>query len=158
MEHRSQSPGGATTPSSRALFVVIDALDQCEKDADIKPLLKLFSTLLSAGSLRVRVLVTSRPELPVRLGFSAIGDTHQDLILHKIPQSIIEHDISVFLHYEFTNIRNRFNKEVVEELRLPVDWPGEANLEKITKAAVPLFIFAAILCQFVNDSCLGRPR
>ncbi|KAK7582831.1 hypothetical protein V3481_012129 [Fusarium oxysporum f. sp. vasinfectum] len=151
------SKATATSLSRPSVVIVVDALDECEKDADIKLLLELFSTLRSAGSLRVRVLVTSRPELPVRLGFSAIGDTHQDLILHKIPQLIIEHDISVFLHHEFANIRNRFNREAVEELRLPMDWPGEANLTKLTEAAVPLFIFAATLCRFVNDSCLGSP-
>ncbi|RKK90938.1 hypothetical protein BFJ68_g16338, partial [Fusarium oxysporum] len=151
------SKATATSLSRPSVVIVVDALDECEKDADIKLLLELFPTLRFAGSLRVRVLVTSRPELPVRLGFSAIGDTHQDLILHKIPQLIIEHDISVFLHHEFTNIRNRFNREAVEELRLPMDWPGEANLTKLTEAAVPLFIFAATLCRFVNDSCLGSP-
>jgi hypothetical protein len=146
------------TPLSRpSVVVVVDALDECEKDADIKLLLELFSTLRFGGPLRVRVLITSRPELPVRLGFSSIDGTHQDLILHKIPQSIIEHDISVFLRHEFANIRNSFNEEAAEELKLPVDWPGKANLEKLTAAAVPLFIFAATLCRFVNDSCLGSP-
>jgi hypothetical protein len=132
-------------------------LDECEKEADIKLLLELFSTLRFAGPLRVRVLVTSRPELPVRLGFSSIGNTHQDLVLHKIPLPIIEHDISVFLHHEFANIRNSFNKDAVEELKLPVDWPGEAKLEELTRAAVPLFIFAATLCRFISDPYLGSP-
>ncbi|KAF0643861.1 hypothetical protein FPSE5266_07144 [Fusarium pseudograminearum] len=148
----------ATIASHRSsVVIIVDALDECEKDEDIKLLLELFSTLRSVGSLYVRVFVTSRPELPVRLGFSAIGDTHQDLILHKISQSIIEHDISVFFRHEFANIRNIFNNEAAEERNLPVEWPGEASLKKLTTAAVPLFIFAATLCRFVNDSCLGSP-
>ena len=147
----------ATSLPLPSIVIVVDALDECEKDADITLLLKLFSTLRSTGPKRVRLLVTSRPELPVRFGFSAIDETHQDLVLHKIPQSIIEHDISVFLHHEFANIQNRFNKEVAEELRLPVDWPGEANLNKLKDASVPLFIVAATLCRFVNDRCLGGP-
>ncbi|KAG7402518.1 Vegetative incompatibility protein HET-E-1 [Fusarium oxysporum f. sp. rapae] len=147
----------ATSLSRPSIVIVVDALDECERDANIKLLLELFSTLRFAGSLRVRVLITSRPELPVRHAFSSIGDTHQDLILHKIPKPIIEHDMSVFLRHEFANIRNCFNEEAVDELKLPVDWPGEANLEKLTMAAVPLFIFAATLCRFVNDSCLGSP-
>ncbi|SCO92738.1 related to RSA4-WD-repeat protein required for maturation and efficient intra-nuclear transport [Fusarium oxysporum] len=149
----------AVVPSAPSLIVVVvDALDECEAtDDDIKLLLRLLSSVHSRGRLRIRVLVTSRPELPVRLGFSSIGNTHQDLILHKIPRSIIEHDIYVFLRHEFANIRNRFNRLAVEELKLPVHWPGEANLEKLTRAAVPLFIFAATLCRFINDSCLGSP-
>ncbi|TVY63976.1 Vegetative incompatibility protein HET-E-1 [Fusarium oxysporum f. sp. cubense] len=151
------SKATATSLSRPSVVIIVDALDKCEKDADIKLLLELFSSLRFPGSLLVRVFVTSRPELPVRLGFSSIGNNYQDLILHKIPQSIIEHDISVFLRHEFANIRCRFNEQTVEELKLPVYWPGEANLEKLTRAAVPLFIFAATLCRFVNDSCLGSP-
>ncbi|KAF9765081.1 hypothetical protein IL306_002692 [Fusarium sp. DS 682] len=151
------SKATATSLSRPSVVIVVDALDECEKDADIKLLLELFSSLSFPNSLLVRVFVTSRPELPVRLGFSSIGNTYQDLILHKIPQSIIEHDISVFLRHELANIRSRFNEETVEELKLPVHWPGEANLEKLTRAAVPLFIFAATICRFVNDSCLGSP-
>lgn len=149
----------ATTASlsRQSVVIVVDALDECEKDADIKLLLELFATLRSLGPLCVRVLITSRPELPVRLGFSSIGDTHRGLILHKVPRSIIEHDIYIFLRHEFDNIRNSFNKEAPEELRLSVHWPGESNLENLTRAAVPLFIFAATLCRFVSDSCLGSP-
>ncbi|KAM5528787.1 Vegetative incompatibility protein HET-E-1-like protein 7 [Fusarium oxysporum f. sp. phaseoli] len=149
----------AVAPSAPSLIVVVvDALDECEAtDDDIKLLLGLLSSVHSRGRLRIRVLITSRPELPVRLGFSSIEGAHQDLILHKVPQSIIERDISVFLRHEFADIRNRFNRVAVEELKLPVHWPGEANLEKLTRAAVPLFIFAATLCRFINDSCLGSP-
>ncbi|KAM5527628.1 vegetative incompatibility protein HET-E-1 [Fusarium oxysporum f. sp. phaseoli] len=146
------------TPLSRpSVVIIVDALDECENDADIKLLVKLFSSLRFAGTLRVRVLITSRPELPVRLGFCSIIGTYRDLILHKVPQSAIEHDIAVFLRDEFTSIRNSFNEVAEEELKLPVHWPGESNLEKLTRAAVPLFIFAATLCRFVNDSCLGSP-
>ncbi|KAG7410105.1 Vegetative incompatibility protein HET-E-1 [Fusarium oxysporum f. sp. raphani] len=149
----------AVVPSAPSLIVIIvDALDECDATYDdIKMLLRLLSGVHSRGRLRIRVLVTSRPELPVRLGFSSIEGTHQGLILHKIPQSIIEHDIYVFLRHEFANIRDRFNRVAVEELKLPVYWPGGANLEKLTRAAVPLFIFAATLCRFINDSCLGSP-
>ena len=148
----------ATTTASRlTIVIVVDALDECEKDADIKLLLQLFSTLRFADPLCVRILVTSRPELPVRLGFSSIGTAHQELVLHEIPPLIVKHDISIFLYHEFANIRNNFNGDTAEELKLPADWPGEANLEKLTAAAVPLFIFAATLCRFINDRYLGSP-
>ncbi|KAJ4177379.1 hypothetical protein NW755_013888, partial [Fusarium falciforme] len=148
----------AATPSTRSsVVIVVDALDECESDVDIKLLLELFSNARSMGPLRVRVLVTSRPELPVRLGFRSIDGTYQDLVLHKIPQSIIEHDISIFLRHEFAKIRKNFNNLTEEELKLPMHWPGETNLKKLTMAATPLFVFAATLCRFINDSCLGSP-
>ncbi|PTD01268.1 Vegetative incompatibility protein HET-E-1 [Fusarium culmorum] len=47
-----------------SVVIVVDALDECERDADITLILQLFSNLRFAGLLLVRVLVTSRPELP----------------------------------------------------------------------------------------------
>ncbi|KAL7763954.1 hypothetical protein ACKLNR_005099 [Fusarium oxysporum f. sp. zingiberi] len=121
------------------------------------PLSKVTVTSISRPSVVIVVDALDEPELHVRLGFSSIGNAHQVLTLHKIPLPIIEHDTSVFLRHEFANIRNNFNKDVVEELKLPMDWPGEANLEKLTRAAVPLFIFAVTLCRFISDPYLGSP-
>ncbi|EXK79482.1 hypothetical protein FOQG_15910 [Fusarium oxysporum f. sp. raphani 54005] len=148
----------ATISSHRSsVVIVIDALDECERDANIQLLLELFATLRFASPFCVRVLITSRPELAIRLGFIFIKGAYQDIILQEIPHSIIEHDISAFFRHEFANIRSRFNEQTVEELKLPIHWPGEANFKKLTRAAVPLFIFAATICRFVNDSCLGSP-
>ena len=145
-----------TTPSP--LVVVVDALDECERDADIKLLLGLLSDMPSSAALYVRVLVTSRPELPVRLGFCSIDGTYQSLELHEIAERIITSDISLFLCHEFTKIRNTFNSLAEEAVRLPLDWPGEATLVKLTLAASPLFIFAATICRFINDPFLGDPE
>ncbi|KAH7207387.1 hypothetical protein DER44DRAFT_725310 [Fusarium oxysporum] len=156
---REPLEGAAATRTAPLLFViVVDALDECEGDDDIKLLLDLLSHNLTKGYLRTRVLITSRPELPLRHGFRSIDGAYQDLELHKIPQAIIELDISVFLHHEFANIRKSFNEMVEEELKLPENWPGEANVLKLTIAASPLFIFAATVCRFINDSCLGSPN
>ncbi|KAG6979752.1 Vegetative incompatibility protein HET-E-1 [Fusarium oxysporum f. sp. conglutinans] len=147
----------ATRTAPLSIMIVVDALDECAGDSDIKLLLDLLSHNLSTGYLRTRVLITSRPELPVRLGFRSIDGAYHDLELHKISQSIIELDICVFLHHEFANIRKNFNEVAEEELKLPEHWPGEARLMKLTIAASPLFIFAATICRFISDSCLGSP-
>ncbi|KAI3584116.1 hypothetical protein IWW34DRAFT_649644 [Fusarium oxysporum f. sp. albedinis] len=147
----------ATRTAPLSIMIVVDALDECAGDSDIKLLLDLLSHNLSTGYLRTRVLITSRPELPVRLGFRSIDGAYHDLELHKISQSIIELDISVFLHHEFANIRKNFNEVAEEELKLPEHWPGEARLMKLTIVASPLFIFAATICRFISDSCLGSP-
>jgi hypothetical protein len=82
------------------LVMVIDALDECERDGDIRDgdirnILHLLARFQSVASVSLRVFVTSRLELPVRLGFKSIsGGSYQDIILHEIPQPIIEHDIA----------------------------------------------------------------
>lgn len=145
-----------TTDSSR-LIIVIDALDECEKDADIRLLIKILSSPTQPQP-HVRIFVTSRPELPIRLGFSQVKDAYQDLVLHEISTPIVAHDISKFLASEFDKIRKDFNALTTDDQKLPLDWPEEVTLRRLTDMAVPLFIFAATLCRFVGDQRSGSPR
>jgi hypothetical protein len=139
------------------LVIVVDALDECERDEDIKLIIHLLSRANSLTSLRLRIVITARPELPIRLGFNAIRDIHQSLILHEITTSIIEHDISAYLQFEFTKIRDEFNTSVSKERQLAVDWPNQSTIQVLVKMAVPLFIFAATVCRFLSDRKFGNP-
>lgn len=49
---------------------MIDALDECERDDDIRLIIYLLSRAKTLSSVRVRVFVTSRPNLPIRPGFN----------------------------------------------------------------------------------------
>ncbi|OCL01502.1 hypothetical protein AOQ84DRAFT_434833 [Glonium stellatum] len=132
------------SPYTSVLLVVIDALDECEREEDIKAILRLLAQAKDVRPIRLRVFVTSRPELPIRLSFRQMAESaHRDFILHEIAEATIEHDISAFLKYELTRIQ--------VDRRLPVDWPGEANISILTQMAVPLFIFAATVCRFIGD-------
>ncbi|KAF3169073.1 hypothetical protein TWF751_007540 [Orbilia oligospora] len=104
----------------------------------------------------IRVFLTSRPELPIRLGFSEISmgtSRHEQIILQEIPKSIIEHDISVFLRTEFSKIK----LENQLELKFPPDWPGDEAIRKLTMLSTPLFIFAATVCRFVGGASASSP-
>ena len=90
------------------LVLVIDASDECEREDDVRVILLLLAEARYLRGIRLRVLVTSRPETPIRLGFRDIPRVeHQDLILHNISQSVIEHDLMVFLHHELGIIRRK---------------------------------------------------
>jgi hypothetical protein len=107
---------------------VIDALDECEREEDIKVILELLSQVPNTASLSLRIFVTSRPELPVRLGFKTIAEgVYQDLILYEIPRSTIEHDIAVFLMDEFSKIRDTHNS-LHPGRSLPSSWPGPVDI------------------------------
>ncbi|CAG9975909.1 unnamed protein product [Clonostachys byssicola] len=148
------------TQNTAPFILVVDALDECGDDNDIRMIIHLLSStdVSSNGSWRVRTFLTSRPELPIRLGFGAVRGTFQDLILHDIPSYIIERDISVFLRYELENIRFNYNLTVPQHRQLPLDWPGEASIEHITDMASPLFIAAATVCRFISDRRIGSPE
>ncbi|KAL5611691.1 uncharacterized protein BROUX77_001847 [Berkeleyomyces rouxiae] len=142
-----------------SLVFVIDALDECDQDEDVKLIISLFSSCAEDVNLNMKLkcLITSRPELPIRFGFNAAKGTFQDLILHEIPPSIIEHDIAAFLEHELARIRTEYNESVPTSRQLPTNWPGQQNIQLLVKMAIPLFIFAATTCRFLNDRRSGDP-
>jgi Mrp family chromosome partitioning ATPase len=93
-------------PPVLARVVVIDALDECEQETDIRAILQLLAQTKDIQPVPLRVVVTSRPELHIRLGFKEMPNgTYQDLVLHEVSKSTIEHDIRLFLEHELGDIR-----------------------------------------------------
>ncbi|VUC28464.1 unnamed protein product [Clonostachys rosea] len=136
---------------------VIDALDECERDDEITEVVHLLSQAKVLSTLILRTLITSRPEIPIRLGFHQIGGNYQDLILHDVPKPVIEHDIAVFFDDRLEQVRDRYNSTCREERRLPPDWPGSDATQSLVQMAIPLFIFAATVCRFVEDRAWNDP-
>ncbi|KAL4769155.1 hypothetical protein BDW60DRAFT_109678 [Aspergillus nidulans var. acristatus] len=131
------------------LVAIIDALDECQSDADnddhdIRVLLRLLPRVQESKSVRLRFFLTSRPELPIRLGFKAVKDNLQNMDLHNIPTSEITHDISIFLEHSFSRIRANHD--------LPAEWPGKEAINDLLARTVPLFISAATMCRFINTT------
>ncbi|KAK4675111.1 NACHT and WD40-domain containing NOD-like receptor 5 [Podospora pseudoanserina] len=141
----------------KTIVLVIDALDECERDDDIRVIISLLSQAKSLISVRLRAFLTSRPELPIRLGFNKIKGKYQDLVLHEIPKSIIEHDIAAYLDSELAKIRNDYNDVSPGGQQLPHDWPGPQIVQDLVRMAVPLFIFAATVCRFIRNPAWCDP-
>ncbi|KAK0645495.1 hypothetical protein B0T16DRAFT_428600 [Cercophora newfieldiana] len=133
------------------IAIVIDALDECDGDEDVKTIIALLAQANVLRSVCLRIFITSRPELPIRLGFKDVQGKYQGLALHQIPEQVVEQDISTFLAYELTRIKNKYDAQV------PLDWPGEDNIQILVQMAVPLFIFAATVCRFVDDKGRSNP-
>lgn len=126
------------------LPVVIDALDECERPDDVRLLLRLLAEARTLKFVQLRVLVTSRPEIPINLGFASIsGAIHEDFVLHNIALPVVTHDIRVFLKDEMSKIQKK--------RLLGHDWPGERRLEILVETSGGLFIYAATVCRFIED-------
>jgi hypothetical protein len=124
--------------------VVIDALDECDGDNDIRMIVQLLAEARSLRRVRLRIFLTSRPEIAVRYGLSQIPDTeHQDFVLHRISPAIVDHDISLFLEYNLGLIG--------QELCLCDGWPGKETVGHMVRNASGLFIWAATACRFIRD-------
>lgn len=137
---------GTSMPSA-GLVLVIDALDECDSPESVKRILHLLSTIEKTTSVRLRIFVTSRPELPIELGFQDMrGDLHRDVRLEEAQESTVERDIRVFYDTRFSEIRKN---ELFDELT--PDWPGEDNIELLVQMSVPLFIYAFTAIRFISE-------
>jgi hypothetical protein len=137
--------GNDTYPS---YVMIIDALDECEDKNDIRIILRLLAEARSLKKVRLRVLITSRPELPIRNGFRKILNVeHRDFILHEMEAAIVDHDIFIFLEHQMGLIS--------QEWCLGASWPGEQALRRLVINASGLFIWAATAYRFIYD---GRNR
>ncbi|KAF8536777.1 WD40-repeat-containing domain protein [Trichophaea hybrida] len=131
-------------PEARVLILVIDALDECENYNDTSVILRLLAEAKSLNGVRLKVFITSRPEMTIRLGFRDMPRTaHHDFVLHDISQSIIRQDISTLFRYELEYIRRKHD--------IADGWPGEDTIELLSHRAQGLFIYAATACRFIGD-------
>jgi hypothetical protein len=127
-----------------SLVLVVDALDECEGENDIRIIVQLLAEVRSLRNVRLRVFTTSRPEIPIRHGFNQIpGAGHQDFVLHNISPATIDHDISIFLEH---NLRI-----IGQERALATGWPGEQAIRRLVQNASGLFIWAATACRFIRE-------
>jgi hypothetical protein len=132
------------------LVIVIDALDECDQEHDIRTILQLLNQTHAVQPIWLRVLVTSRPDFPIRVGFQQMPNgAYQNVMLHEMPHDSIAHDLRVFVEYQFGDIRqNHF---------LPSDWPGTDQIQALVDLAVPLFIYAATVCRYIGTRA-GNPE
>ncbi len=124
-------------------MLIVDALDECDNKDHVQIILQLLAEARLL-KVRLRVLITSRPELPIRYGFCQIPNAeHRDFILHDIEAAVVDHDISIFLNYELRSIG--------QERSLGASWPGELAIRLLAQKASGLFIWAATACRFIRE-------
>ncbi|KAF2830311.1 hypothetical protein CC86DRAFT_443354 [Ophiobolus disseminans] len=134
-----------------SLVLVVDALDECDSDSNICIIVQLLAEARSPTRARLRVLLTSRPEVPIRHGFYKIPDSkHQDVVLHNISRSIVDHDIALFLQYNLQLIARQYC--------LDAGWPGAEIVTQLAQSASGLFIWAATACRFICEGLFADER
>jgi hypothetical protein len=132
------------------IVIVIDALDECDDDKDIKRLIDVLTqseTLADDANnclhTRLRIVITSRPETPIQACFRGISNTfHRDLLLHDMARDVVDGDIRLFINSQFEEIKNHKTW-----LR---NWPPSIEtVNLLVHISGGLFIFAATVCRFV---------
>jgi len=130
------------------LVVVIDALDECDSMEDIQLILQLLEEAKDLETVRIKIFVTSRPEIPIFDGFRQLsGEAYQDFILHNIPLDTVNGDISTFFLRKLSPLKVKHG--------LGTPWPDEGIIEQLVERAAGLFIYAATTLRFIQDGIDG---
>jgi hypothetical protein len=147
---------GLRAPSSSPgvrLLIVLDALDECQKDSNHVNGGDLIPILLAGlkDIPFVKVLLTSRPEPSIermfkRKDFQGAAFT---LALHRdIEKGMVRADITRYLYHELNILR--------EAIPDALDFPTEANMRVLVERADTLFIYARTAIEYISDP-VGRP-
>jgi hypothetical protein len=124
--------------------IVIDALDECDNDDDVQIIVQLLAKARSLRIVRLRVFLTSRPEVPIRDVFGQITDAnHRDFVLHDILPSVINQDIRLFLETDLQSVARKWS--------LRAGWPSALAVIQLVQSASGLFIWAATACRFIRE-------
>jgi hypothetical protein len=137
-------------PSSIQTVIVIDALDECDKDDNGREagrLIPLLMHTLRAASQKTSLLMTSRDEVSIRAMFAeSTGGTLEQMILrlHDIDKSIVRGDLERYFRHHLRRIALRDRTLRADE------WPGASALEQLLARTGVLFVYAATVVRFLD--------
>jgi phosphoglycolate phosphatase-like HAD superfamily hydrolase len=137
----------------RGVLIVLDALDECQKDsnhtngADLIPILLAGLKDISF----VKVFLTSRPEPSIERMFKQKDLQHAalNLALHRdIEKGMVRADIARYLNHELSKLRDAIPNSPV--------FPTEADMQLLLERTDTLFIYARTVVEYVSNP-VGRP-
>ncbi|KZL78108.1 vegetative incompatibility protein het-e-1, partial [Colletotrichum incanum] len=132
-------------------LIIIDALDECERPEHLSRMLALLGKLRDIKTVRLRVLITSRPEVvnPFESLQKAKSVRKLKLLDRELRQDALM-DIKLFIRTQFAAVSSQRNFR-------QGSWPTLKDFDRLVHLSTnpePLFIYAATLCRFV---CNERP-
>jgi len=133
--------------------IIIDGLDEC-RGADIQSgLLKSLAAAFSHSPLRIRILITSRPEAYLQSTFnSSTLQPHLSRLALSEECSAAE-DICRFLEDSFGKIKS----EHPLASYIPSSWPSANILHELTSKSSGQFIFASTTVKYIGGDPYELP-
>jgi NACHT domain len=123
--------------------IVIDALDECEKQL-ASALLSILARYISQIPF-VKILITGRPEIPIRSIFRHVLQPYtQVFLLHDVDRGSVDQDIELYLRTGLSEIVAKRS-----DCDLTVPWPPDSKILAATKKCAGLFIVASVIIKFV---------
>lgn len=130
-------------PFGTPVLLVIDALDECERELDVLAVIKALLTARSLSNIRLKILISTRSDTLACQTSKGISEVERRaLILHRISPSLVDRDLSIFFETNFSVIR--------EEVGFGDGWPGVGTMKRLVEVSRGLFISASTACRFIH--------
>ncbi|KIM80583.1 hypothetical protein PILCRDRAFT_526836 [Piloderma croceum F 1598] len=123
------------------IVLVLDALDECGTKTDRKILLDTLAEQSANLPPNARLVIISRPDLDMRLAFEL--QPHVKTLELDLTSAVSFNDILAYIQHRMKSIR-------MKNRVLGIEWPGEKNIYTLTRRACGLFVWASIVCNFID--------
>jgi hypothetical protein len=133
--------------SGGPIVLIIDALDECGREADRRDLMQALSKGFSDLPSFIRIIVVSRPESDIQ---HALGShSHVRPYPLDIDSVTNKDDVSEYIRHRLEEIRKNNG-------RLGDHWPGEDKISSLANRAGGLFIWASTACLYIESYAPNR--
>ncbi|KAF2151678.1 hypothetical protein K461DRAFT_307102 [Myriangium duriaei CBS 260.36] len=123
---------------ARTIVIPVDALDECEA-GQVGALLSQLIRSKDISNVRLRFIITSRPEPIIRNKFQRSDGLYSSLVLEEVPRETVDADISAYVWHELSSIKK--SQDWILD-----DWPSAEIVKEIVNLSAGLFIYAATIC------------
>ena len=133
--------------SGGPIVLIIDALDECGREADRRNLMQALSKGFSDLPSFIRIIIVSRRESDIQ---HALG-SHSQVRPYPLDTDSVTNrdDISEYLRHRLEEIRKNNG-------RLGDHWPGKDKIRFLANCAGGLFIWASTACLYVESYAPDR--
>ena len=135
-----------------ARLIVIDGLDECQGANVQRYIVRILSTALIHLKVPLFILVSSRPEPPIRDSYNSydLRDIIYTIVLdeHYLPDS----DIKRYFWTKFDQIKQTHPLRTY----IPPTWPSTQIIQNLVQRAAGQFLYASTVIKYV-DSAQHRP-
>jgi len=136
------------------LVIIIDGLDECQGRDVQSGIIKSLVTAFRHSSLRIRILIASRPEVHIQSTFNPTSMQPHLSRLALSDEFSPQEDIYRFLEDSFDKIR----REHPLASYIPSSWPSADVLGELTQKSSGQFIFASTTVKYVGGDLHQLPH
>ncbi|KAF8184234.1 hypothetical protein BJ912DRAFT_975450 [Pholiota molesta] len=135
-----------------ARLIVIDGLDECQGANVQRYIVRILSTALIHRKVPLFILVSSRPDPPIRDSFNSY-DLRELIYTIVLDETYLpDAEIKRFFWTKFENIKQHHPLRTY----IPANWPSSQMIQALVQRAAGHFIYASTIIKYV-DSPQHRP-